>query len=143
MLPSLTPAMPFTYQRTIHFPDTDAAGVVFFPNYLAICHEAYEEALAAAGIEVRSFFSDTGTIVPVSKSSADYLRPLYCGDKIKVIVKPSPLTGDAYCIDYEMVRLGRPEKLAATLRTCHVCIDSKARERVPLPPALAAWVSAG
>jgi len=49
--------MAFVYQRTIHFPDTDAAGVVFFPNYLAICHEAYEEALAAAGINVRAFFS--------------------------------------------------------------------------------------
>ena len=42
--------MPFTYARTVHFPDTDAAGVVFFPNYLSICHEAYEEALAAANV---------------------------------------------------------------------------------------------
>ena len=38
--------MPFAYLRTIHFPDTDAAGVVFFPNYFAMCHEAYEEALS-------------------------------------------------------------------------------------------------
>ena len=43
-------AMPFEYQRTVHFADTDAAGVVFFANYLAICHEAYEESLGAAGI---------------------------------------------------------------------------------------------
>ena len=135
--------MPFTYQRTIHFPDTDAAGVVFFPNYLAICHEAYEEALAATGIEVRSFFSDTGTIVPVSKSNAEYLRPLFCGDKLAVSVAPSVLTGDTYAIDYEMTKLGRPNKLVAHVRTCHVCIDSKTRERVPLPPALAAWVAAG
>jgi len=35
--------MPFTYSRTVHFADTDAAGVVFFANFLAICHEAYEE----------------------------------------------------------------------------------------------------
>ena len=42
--------MPFVYHRTIRFADTDAAGVVFFPNYLTICHEAYEESLAAAGI---------------------------------------------------------------------------------------------
>lgn len=136
-------SMPFTYQRTIHFPDTDAAGVVFFPNYLSICHEAYEEALAAAGIDVRSFFSDTGVIVPVSKTQADYLRPLFCGDKLKVTLKPSPLTADTYCIDYELVKLGRPDKLAAVARTCHVCTDARLRERVPLPPALAAWVAAG
>jgi 1,4-dihydroxy-2-naphthoyl-CoA hydrolase len=134
--------MPFKYSRTIHFPDTDAAGVVFFPNYLSICHEAYEEALAAAGIDIRNFFADTGTVVPVSKSNADYLRPLYCGDKVYVVVKPSPLTGDTFAIDYELMRVGRPDKLAANIRTCHVCIDSKTRERVALPPALAAWVSA-
>ncbi|PTY04963.1 acyl-CoA thioesterase [Opitutaceae bacterium EW11] len=135
--------MPFAYHRTIHFPDTDAAGVVFFPNYLSICHEAYEEALAAAGIDIRSFFSDTGIVVPVSKSSADYLRPLYCGDKVRVTLKPSPLSGDTYAIEYEMVRIRTNEKLVATVRTCHVCIDAKTRERVPLPPALAAWASAG
>ena len=45
--------MPFVYRRTIRFADTDAAGVVFFPNYLAICHEAYEESLADDGIELK------------------------------------------------------------------------------------------
>src|SRR5438309_7252470 len=78
----------FSYDRTIHFPDTDAAGVVFFANYLSICHEAYEEALAAAGIPLRAFFSDQGVVIPVSKSSVDYLRPLRCGDKIRVTVAP-------------------------------------------------------
>lgn len=134
--------MPFTYRRTIHFPDTDAAGVVFFPNYLAICHEAYEESLAALGIEVRSFFSDNGTIVPVSKCSAEYLRPLFCGDQVEVSVEPSLITPDTYAIEFEMTKLGRPNKLAAHLRTCHVCIDSQTRERAPLPPSLAAWVAA-
>ena len=38
--------MPFSYSRSVRFADTDAAGVVFFANYLALCHEAYEEALA-------------------------------------------------------------------------------------------------
>lgn len=135
--------MSFAYQRTIHFPDTDAAGVVFFPNYLAICHEAYEEALAAAGIGVRDFFSNTGVIVPISKCTAEFLRPLYCGDKLRVSLKPVLLTLDSYAVEYEMVRQGNPEKLAGHIRTSHVCIDSHTRERVLLPPVLAAWVAAG
>jgi len=51
--------MAFTYRRTIRFADTDAAGVVFFPNYFSICHEAYEESLAADGIEFQSFSAST------------------------------------------------------------------------------------
>ena len=125
------------------FPDTDAAGVVFFANYLSIAHEAYEEALAAAGINLRTFFADTGSVVPISKSEADYLRPLVCGDKLRVTVTPAALTPHAFEIHYELFRLGPPEKLAARIRTEHVCISSTTRERLPIPTALAAWIQAG
>ncbi len=135
--------MPFAYPRTIHFPDTDAAGVVFFANYLSICHEAYEEALHAAGIELKTFFSDTGVIIPISKSEAEYLRPLACGDKLRVTVAPALLTENSFAIRYEITRLGGGDKLAARVRTEHVCTSRQKSGRVPLPPALAAWVSAG
>jgi 1,4-dihydroxy-2-naphthoyl-CoA hydrolase len=135
--------MPFAYQRTVHFADTDAAGVVFFPNYLAICHEAYEEALSAAGVELQAFFAQTGTVVPIVKSEADYLRPLACGDKLRVTVAPTALTPNSFAIRFEVIRLGSAEKIAARVRTEHVCIDPKTRERVSLPPQLAAWVQAG
>jgi 1,4-dihydroxy-2-naphthoyl-CoA hydrolase len=62
--------VPFSYERIIHFPDTDAAGVVFFANYLSICHEAYEEALADAGLPVRTFFSDQGVMTIIDHSTA-------------------------------------------------------------------------
>jgi len=132
--------MSFSYSRTIHFPDTDAAGVVFFANYLAIAHEAYEEALAAAGINLRTFFAETGSVTPIAKSEAEYLRPLYCGDKLRVTVKPTALTPHSYEIRYELFRLGTAEKLVGRIRTEHICISSANRERLALPTALAAWV---
>jgi 1,4-dihydroxy-2-naphthoyl-CoA hydrolase len=134
--------MAFTYRRTIRFADTDAAGVVFFPNYFAICHEAYEESLAVAGIELQSFFGEHAVVVPVSKSQADYLRPLTCGDKISVTLTPTLLGPDSYAISFELRRLGPPEKLAARLRTEHVCISSSSRERHALPEDIAAWITA-
>ncbi len=134
--------MPFIYERTIHFSDTDAAGVVFFANYLSICHEAYEEALAAAGLPVRTFFSNTEVMVPVSKSSADYLRPLYCGDKVRVSVTPTLINENSFAIEYDIVRLRTSEKLAGHVRTAHLCIHSTTREHAALPPALLAWIQA-
>jgi len=41
------------------------------------------------------------------------------------------------------VKLDAAKKTAARVRTEHVCISSKTRERLPLPPALAAWLKAG
>jgi 1,4-dihydroxy-2-naphthoyl-CoA hydrolase len=135
--------MPFTYTRTVHFADTDAAGVVFFANYLAICHEAYEESLSASGINLKTFFSDEGVVVPISKSEAEYLRPISCGDKLEVTVMPAAFSDNSYEIRFEINRLGPPAKCAARIRTEHVCIDSKTRARKALPGSLLGWVGAG
>jgi 1,4-dihydroxy-2-naphthoyl-CoA hydrolase len=135
--------MSFSYTRTVHFPDTDAAGVVFFARYLSICHEAYEESLAAAGVPLATFFADHGVVVPVAKSEATYLRPLACGDKLRIDVTPVALSENSYAIDYVIWKTGSAEKRAAVVRTEHVCISSKTRERLPLPAPVADWVRAG
>ena len=129
-----------SYARTIHFADTDAAGVVYFANYLSMCHEAYEEALGAAGVNLSTFFKDTGLLVPISKSQAEYKRPLSCGDKLRISVVPARISENSFEVCYEITRLGAPEKCAAVVRTEHICISSSTRQRLPLPLALAAWV---
>jgi len=135
--------MPFNYDRTVHFADTDAAGVVFFANYLAICHEAYEESLSASGIALKGFFADHGVVVPIVKSEAEYSRPLSCGDKLRVSVQPALLSDDSFEVRFEVTRLGPAAKRAARVRTEHVCVGSAARGRRPLPAPLSAWVRAG
>ena len=135
--------MPFNYSRTVRFADTDAAGVVFFANYLKFCHEAYEESLAGAGIELQTFFKNTGVVVPISKSETSYLRPLFPGDKLRITATPELLSENSFAIRYEIFRVTSPEKLAARARTEHVATSPEKRERASLPPALAAWVLAG
>lgn len=134
--------MSFTYSRTIHFSDTDAAGVVYFANYLSICHEAYEEALVAAGIELNRFFGDEGIIIPISHARSDFLRPLQCGDRIEIEVKPALLKPDTFSTHYRIFRTAPARKIAAEVRTDHVCIDSTTRRRCPLPAAFTAWIEA-
>lgn len=138
-------SMAFEYPRTIHFPETDAAGVVFFASYFALCHEAYEEALTAAGMRVSDFFAGGrhGVIIPIAHSEADYLRPLTLGDRIRIRVQPERLDAHRFAIRYEVVRIGPPEKTVSRARTEHVCIHATSRERVPLPAELAAWVDRG
>ena len=133
--------MPFSYQRTVRFADTDAAGVVFFANYLAICHEAYEESLAAAGIDLAVFFQSTGVVVPIAKSSAEYLRPLRPGEKLRITVAPESISENSFAVSYEIFKLRPVEKLAARIRTEHVATSPAKRERVPLPSDLARWVN--
>ena len=135
--------MPFVYSRTVRLADTDAAGVVFFARTLAICHEAYEASLAAGGVDLHELLGAKGIVVPIARSEADYKRPLRPGDELKVSVAPEVLSENSFAIRFEITKVGPPAKLAASVRTEHVCTAPVKRERAPLPPKLAEWVRAG
>lgn len=132
--------MPYTHERTIRMADTDAAGIMFFANYLVLCHEAYETSLAAAGINMQEFFGGSDIIVPISKSTVDYLRPLACGEQVSISVQPISVSENTFTIDYEIVRLTPPAKIAARAQTTHICTSRSQKGRVALPSNLAAWV---
>ena len=139
-LPIILP-MSFTFERKIRFADTDAAGVVYFANYLSICHEAYEEALAAAGIDLANFFRNEEVVIPIARANADYLRPLTAGELIEVTLNAEPLREDSFAIQYEIARIYPVKKTAAHIRTEHVCIDATTRRRRPLPDVLQTWLN--
>lgn len=133
--------MPTTsHLRTIRFADTDAAGVVYFARYYMLAHEAYEAAMEQIGINLAQFFSAKEIVIPITKSEATYLRPLRCGDQVRIELTPSRLGDDSFAIDYLLYNLTPHEKRGAIIRTEHVCISSSTRRRCPLPTALAAWV---
>jgi len=147
--------MSFTYERTIRLADTDAAGVVFFARTLGLCHEAYEAALDAAGCYIAGFLGRKSDIlIPIAKASADYLRPLFCGDLVRITLRPTRISEESFAIDYELLRVGSEgtrSKIAARARTEHVVIGAQAllpnsqgeRTRSPIPQKLAAWIDAG
>lgn len=128
------------YQRAIRFQDTDAAGVVYFTNVLAICHEAYEASLAASGIDLRSFFRDPNCAIPIVRASVDFFRPMFCGDVVAVSLNVVELSDSEFEIAYELVaNEGETPTLAGAL-TRHVCIEPTRRRRQSLPPAMQKWL---
>lgn len=130
--------MPFTHTRTIRFQDTDAAGVVYFANVLAMCHEAYEESLAASGINLKSFFSNPSVAFPIVHASVDFIRPMFCGDKLLIQLTPKFLTDNEFEISYQIVAAA--DKVVAQAITKHVCIDAARRTRTQLPDEISQWL---
>ena len=131
--------MPFTYSRTVRFQDTDAAGVVYFANVLAMCHEAYEESLAAVDIDLRLFFSNPSVAIPLVHASVDFLRPLFSGDRLVIRLLPKSLDGESFEIAYE-VWVEMVDKSGARAVTRHVCIDPTGRTRKALPDEMIRWL---
>lgn len=129
--------MPFVYHRTIRFHDTDSAGVVYFANVLSICHEAYEASLAAAGIDLKTFFKPEVVAVPIVQATATYLQPMFCGEVYAVAVAPTLLSPEKFQIDYTIYA---DDTATSRATTTHLCINTATRSRTPLPPQLHQWL---
>jgi 1,4-dihydroxy-2-naphthoyl-CoA hydrolase len=132
--------MSFSYEYTIQFRDTDAAGVVYFANILSICHVAYEASLIRSGIDLQSFINNSEFAVPISQVSADFFKPLYCGDRVQIDLVPCQLDNYRFEIKYEIRSNDDRSLLLATALTKHVVIDPQIRKRKEIPEIIANWL---
>lgn len=129
--------MSFVYQRTVRFQDTDSAGVVYFANVLTICHEAYEESLAASGINLKLFFNNPDFAIPIVHASVDFFRPMFCGDQVFIHLTPQQLGIDKFEINYIII-IGDNQHAKAI--TKHVCINPGIRKKQELPKEMVQWL---
>lgn len=71
----------------VYYEDTDAAGVVYYANYLKFCERARTEWLRAAGFEQGRLREERGLVFVVRAVQADYLRPAWFDDQIEVVTR--------------------------------------------------------
>lgn len=132
--------MPFTYTRTVRFQDTDAAGVVYFANVLAMCHEAYEASLAASEINLKAFFSNAELAIPIIHANVDFYRPMFAGDRLTIQLTPKQVADDEFEIAYQVFSGEIAGRCAAKALTKHVCINAVSRTRNQLSEELMQWL---
>jgi 1,4-dihydroxy-2-naphthoyl-CoA hydrolase len=77
--------------------------------------------------------------LPIVHVSADYRRPLACGDPLAIELRPLQLDGCSFEVRYRFLHDG---KEAATGLTRHVAIDAASRQRADLPSSLLGWLEA-
>ncbi|MGG6241086.1 acyl-CoA thioesterase [Nodosilinea sp. AN01ver1] len=130
--------MVYVVEHQVRFHETDGAGVVYFANELVMCHSAYEASLAAAGIDLGTFFKAETLAYPIAHASIDYRRPLHCGDRVTVHLTPARLDDSSFEIQYQL-KLG--DTLAAQAVTRHVCISVADRRRHPLSTEMEQWLT--
>lgn len=132
--------MPFTYNRTVRFQDTDAAGVVYFANVLSMCHEAYEASLVASGINLQKFFNNPTSAIPIIHANVDFRRPMYCGDCLLIHLMPQQLDEHKFEIAYQIFAASSSEQQLAKAVTRHICIEPMTKTRTQLPEAIIHWL---
>jgi 1,4-dihydroxy-2-naphthoyl-CoA hydrolase len=143
--------MSFDYEYVVQFRDTDAAGVVYFANIISICHVAYEASLIESGIDLKLFVNNSGFAIPITHVSADFFRPLYCGDRIIIQLTPQAIDSCRFEIEYQILasiaetsdienlKSSSRQQLASII-TKHIAIDPVNRKRIDLPELLKNWL---
>lgn len=132
--------MAFFYPRTVYLADTDAAGVVYFACAMNMCHEAYEESLAAANISLQQLITDSEIAIPIVHAEINFFRPMFCGDKLLINLVTQQLSDNEFTVDYNIVLASSLDKKLARGNTKHVCINPATRTRVKLPQTIIDWL---
>ncbi|MFO1415111.1 MAG: tol-pal system-associated acyl-CoA thioesterase [Burkholderiales bacterium] len=123
----------------VYYEDTDAAGVVYYANYLKFMERARTEWLAAAGFPLAAFEREHGVVFVVHRCEIDFRRPARLNDDLTVTVEALEL-GASRLVARQDVRRG--DEVLTTARVTLACIDAARWRPVRIPAALAATLEA-
>ncbi len=99
----------------VYYEDTDAAGVVYYANYLKYAERARTEWLRLLGIDQSRMARDLGIVFAVRSCAVEYQAPARLDDLIEVRSRLIALKGATLDAEQEIRRNG--ERL--------VCLDTK------------------
>jgi acyl-CoA thioester hydrolase len=115
----------------VYYEDTDAAGIVYYANYLKFAERARTEMLRAIGVEHRSLRDETGVAFAVRRCDVEYMAPARLDDLLEVRTRITDLRGAA--IEAEQVVTRGNDELAR-LKVMLVCVGPGGNAtRIPKP----------
>ena len=117
------------FPMRVYYEDTDAAGIVYFANYLKFAERARTELLRTTGIDQSALRAERGIFFAVRRAEVEYLKPARLDDLLNVVtelVHMSQVIFDAR----QSIRRGTEE--LARVFTRVVCLSVEGRPvRVP------------
>jgi acyl-CoA thioester hydrolase len=122
------------YPLRVYFEDTDAAGVVYYANYLKLAERARTEALRDLGVPHAELTADHGLIFMVRRAKLDYLRPARLDDSL--IVESRALAIGAASVELRQTfrRAGNATEALVVADVLLACVRQSDMRAVRMPP---------
>ena len=80
----LRPTQPFRWPVRVYYEDTDAAGIVYYANYLRFLERARTEWLSAMGFALNTLETEHNAVFVVHRVEIDYRAAARLGDALEV-----------------------------------------------------------
>jgi acyl-CoA thioester hydrolase len=121
---------PFTHPVRVYYEDTDAAGVVYYANYLRFMERARTEWLAAHGHALAELERHADIVFVVTHADVAFRQPARLGDLLAVGVDVAPL-GRARFVARQPIRRGGETIVDATVTLAAVDRTTFRPRRIP------------
>lgn len=130
LLPS--PADPHEWRVRVYYEDTDAAGIVYYANYLKFAERARTELLRQGGIDQSKFAADHGLVFAVKNCTIEYDSPARLDDVLTIRTVVRTIAGASLDLAQNIWRDGEARPLAR-LSVRIVCLKAATGkpERIP------------
>jgi|TARA_B110000914_G_scaffold36625_1_gene29629 acyl-CoA thioester hydrolase len=92
-----------SYLLRVYYEDTDLAGIVYYANYLKFIERARSEMLKKANVNQMDLIK-RGYFFVVTSLKADYLKPAYFEDSLKVITEVTKIKGASIILQQTIFR---------------------------------------
>jgi acyl-CoA thioester hydrolase len=130
----MTGQQPFRFPVRVYYEDTDAAGVVYYANYLKFMERARTEWLAALGFPLAGIERAHGVVFVVHRCEIDFVAPGRLNDSLEVTVEVLH-RGASRLVARQEVR--RDGAVLTAARVTLACLDAARWRPVRIPAPLA------
>ena len=126
-------AQPFFWSVRVYYEDTDAAGVVYYANYLKYLERARTEWLAAAGVTLSALETEHNAVFVVHRVEIDYHHPARLGDSLTVSLEPVERSRVRLVLEQDILR---ERELISSARVALACLDKRTWRPMAIPECI-------
>lgn len=127
-------------RHTVRFAHCDPAGIVFYPRFFEIAHEAKEEWFRAiTGVPFQQFVGTRGRGLPIVRLEADFFAASRHGDELDIAITVARLGRSSLHLHYAFA-CGGEQRLA--VRTVVVQTDLRTGRPAPIDGELREHIEA-
>ncbi len=120
----------FIWPVRVYYEDTDAAGVVYYANYLKFMERARTEWLRALGFEQTALNHEHGVVFVVRALTIEFLRPALFNDELEIVVELAGARGGLIELA-QAVRRGADTLVTSKVKVA--CVNTRSFKPVRIP----------
>ncbi|HEY7417800.1 MAG TPA: thioesterase family protein [Ktedonobacteraceae bacterium] len=95
-------------QYRVRWGDTDAAGIVFYPNYFRWFDDAGHEFLRAVGLPQETVLEDRQILLPIIEAGCRFWAPVFYNDLLTIHTSVTELRTRTFRLEHRVLRGEEP-----------------------------------